>query len=180
MGKRIDKDADITVQSLIRNGGFYYVSKNGDTELVLEEHGDDDFINFGTLKQMKTKNKSILENFKILIIEAEDVTVEEVVSELKLKDSYDELKATLGADDYSFDIDDIEEYVLDSPSETFAKIVSNEKSKVRDLLINEAVYLFKEGRLKDTNKTDAIAKAIGITDGVMISAFWEDIRISVE
>lgn len=177
MAKRINKDEEITVKSLIRDGNFYY--QKGDFEIELEPY-DDDFIDFGSLKKMKAKNRKLLETFKILIVDCEDSNVEDVIKELKLEDSYDELKAITGSDNYEFDTDAIAEYVIESDAKDFVKIVKSDKSKVRDLLIREAVYQFKQGKLVDTNKTDAIAESIGIDNKVMISAFWDDIRQSIE
>lgn len=177
--KRIEKDTEIIIMSTVRNGSFHYSNKTGTVVIDLQDHGDDDFIDFASLKQMSSRSKSILEDFELLItgVEDDDITIEDVVRELRLDDGYKELASITNAEGMEIKADNIEEFLKECNESDLTRITTSKKSKISKFLIREAVYLHKEGILNDYNKMNIIAEAAGIKQDD-ISAFWSDIAAS--
>ncbi|MGX6979038.1 hypothetical protein ACWN8V_07245 [Vagococcus elongatus] len=177
--KRIDKDTEITVMSTVRNGSFHYSNKTGTVVIDLQENGDDDFIDFASLKQMSSRSKSILGDFELLItgVEDDDLTIEDVVRELRLDDGYKELASITGSKDMLIEQENVEKFLVECESEDLEKIMNSKKSKIGKFLIREAVYLHKEGILNDFNKMNIVAEAAGIKSDD-VSSFWADVASS--
>lgn len=177
--KKIDKNLEVTVTSLVRNGTFHYSNKTETVIIDLEEFGDDDFIDFASLKQMMARSKSILEDFNLLItgVEDDEITIEDVVSDLKLSDGYKELASFAGSKINSLEFDQVSEKLLNCKPEDLEKILTSKKSKIKNLLIKEAVHLQRIGELNDFNKMNAIGAAAGYV-GEEVSSFWSDLAAS--
>lgn len=175
--KRIDKDFEISIINNQR-GGFYYASPNGDFIIDMEDYGDEDYVTFGDLKSLMSRNRKLLTDLHIVIndVIGDDYTLEEVISSLKLDDSYNELlslsEEKLSEADY-IDIEKIEEFVVEAGSEQIAKILGNKKSKLRYTLAETCVELYRQEELTDYNKMKVVAEKLGHKD---IQAFWSDIE----
>lgn len=177
--EKIDKDVEVVVASTVRNGSFFYENRNGTVTLDLAEFGDDDYIDLASLKQLKSKSKSLLEDFTLLIVsvESETHTVEDVIKELRLTDSYEELASLIGSKGLEIDMDLVAKFINECEDDYLKKIVTNKKSKVKNLLIEEAVHLHKANEFNDHNKMNIIAGAIG-KHGEEATAFWSDVKAS--
>lgn len=177
--KRIDKDFEVSIISNTR-GGFFYSSPNGEFIIDMEDYGDEDYVTFGDLKSLMSRNRKVLTDLSIVIndIIGDEYTLEEVITSLKLQDSYNEL---LSLDDKKLseaefiDIEVIEDFVDKSDSEQLAKILGNKKSKLRYAIAETCVELYRQEDLTDYNKMKIVSEKLGHKD---IQSFWADIEAS--
>lgn len=175
--KRIDKDFEV---SIINNlyGSFYYSSPNGDFIIDMEEHGDEDYVTFGDLKSLMSRNRKILTNLNLIIndVVGDEYTLKDVIDSLKLDDSYNELLSLsdekLSETDY-IDIDLISDFIKESNPERISKILENPKSKLRYAIAESAVELYKNREISDYNVMKNVAEKLGHED---VQRFWNDIE----
>lgn len=177
--KRIDKDFEVSIVNNL-HGGFFYSSPNGDFIIDMENHGDEDYVSFGDLKSMMSRNRKFLIDLYIVIndVVGDEYTLEEVVTSLKLKDSYDELLSLsdekLSEVDY-IDIENVADFVREVETEKIAKILGNKKSKLRLTIADAVTAMHREGELSDYNIMKVVAEKLGHED---VQSFWSDIEAS--
>lgn len=181
MARQIDKDTEIVITNNL-HGGFFYQTPNGSLVIDMEDFGSDDYITFGELKTMMARSRKILQNLHVVItsVISDDVTIEDVVTALKLKDSYDELLSLADeklADVDYIDIETIPNFVSEADADRLAKILNNKKSKLRFCIAESAVELFKKDELNDYNKMNILAEKLGHE---RMDTFWRDIRDSAK
>lgn len=177
--KRIDKDFEVSIVNNSR-GRFFYSSPNGDFIIDMEEQGDEDYVSFGDLKSLMSRSRKFLIDLDIVIndVIGDEYTLEEVITSLKLKDSYDELLSLNGeklSEVDNIDITIIEEFVKETKPEKIDKILKNKKSKVRYALAEAIVAMYRDGELSDYNVMKDTAENLGHDD---IQAFWTDVEAS--
>lgn len=167
--KRIEQDVEIIIANNVR-GSFFYKSRNEDLILDMDEYGDEEYVTFGDLKKMMAQNRSILEKLKLVVVavDHDDITVEEVVEALRLKDTYSELNSIT---EDGFELDGIESFIETSSQEELEKILNSNKTKLRSTIIETSVVMYREGKLKDYNKMKLIAEKIGRKD---FQSYWLD------
>lgn len=177
--KRIDKDFEVSIVNNL-HGGFYYSSPNGDFIIDMENHGDEDYVRFGDLKSLMSKNRKFLINLNIVIndVVGDEFTLEDVIKSLKLQDSYNELMS-LGDKKLSevelIDIEIVQDFVKSAGADKIAKVLGNKKSKLRYSIAETCAYLYKEGDLTDYSVMKSVAEELGHTD---VQSFWTDIEQS--
>lgn len=177
--KRIDKDYEISIINNL-HGGFYYASPIGDFIIDMDNYGDEDYVTFGNLKSLMSRNRKFLVDLNIVIngVIGDDFTLEDVISSLKLQDSYNEL---LSLDDLKLsevehiDIEMIKEFVETASPERIAKILENKKSKLRYAIAETCTSLYRDGELSDYNIMKNVAEKLGHED---VQGFWADIEAS--
>lgn len=177
---KIPKNTEIVIRSNMRNEGYLYVSRNMDTVIDLAEAGDEEFIEYAELRQLYSRNRSVLEDLMITIadVESDEITSSDVVHGLRLTKNYDEFSEMTGLDPYDFSLDDLAEVADEMEIEKYQKAIEV-GSATRNLLIEESVYQHRQGDFRDFNKMGAVAKAINLEENES-AIFWEDIRISAE
>lgn len=157
---RIDKDTEITVVNCT-HGSFTYAYK--DTIIELETFGDEETITFGELKTMaSSKHKNVLRNFMLLIteVDSEEVTLKEVIKQLKLERFYEPILKIGDYEDFSSDM--FNDFVLDSGTKELENMLKNDN--IDAILIECAVNLYKEKELTDYDKLRVIGNALGVSD----------------
>lgn len=175
--KRIDKDFEISITNNLY-GGFYYSSPNGDFIIDMENHGDEDYVTFGDLKSLMSRNRKFLIDLNLVIndVVGDEYTLEEVIKSLKIEDSYNELlsldEQKLSEVEY-IDIDMIKDFVKEAEPERIAKILENKKSKLRYCIAETCTELYKNGELTDYNIMKHVAEKLGHDD---VQSFWADIE----
>lgn len=175
--KRIDKDFEV---SIINNlyGSFYYSSPNGSLIIDMEERGDEDYVTFGDLKSLMSRNRKILTNLNLVIndVVGDEYTLKDVIDSLKLEDSYNELLSLadkkLSEVEY-IDIELIPEFIKEAKPERIAKILENKKSKLRYSIAEATVELYKQKKLSDYNVMKDLAEKLGHKN---VQSFWNDIE----
>lgn len=177
--KKIDKETEITIVNG-RHGGFFYKSQTGDLIIDMTDFGDEDSVTYGQLKQMLSRNRNLLKEMTLIIssVEDEKITLEDVITSLKLTDSYNELMSLLDEklDEVDYiDITKIDEFIQESSAEKIGSILGSKKSKVRYIVAESATELYKENNLTDYNKMKVVAEDLGHSN---IQSFWEDIERS--
>lgn len=167
--KRIDQDLEILIANNVR-GSFFYKSRNEDLILDMDEFGDEEYVTFGDLKKMMAQNRAILEKLKLVVVGVidDEITVEDVVEALRLKDTYNELKSVLKGD---FTENGIEDFIEDCTLEDLGKILNSKKTKLSSSIIETSIVMYRNGKLTDYNKMKLIAERIGRKD---FSTYWLD------
>lgn len=92
----IDLDTEIVIQNN-RRGIFVYNNGRG-SAFELTEFGEDGYVSMRTLKALSTgRDKEFLRNFSLLVIDVndEEVTLDDVLKELRLTKNYNEAKEIL-------------------------------------------------------------------------------------
>lgn len=171
---KIDKDVEIIVANNV-NGGFFYQSPNGSLIIDLDEKGAEEYVTFSELKSIMSRKRAILEDLTLLIVDvdSDDVTVDDVVDALRLKDVYAELQSI--ADEEMIDTNTIYSFVTSGDVERIEKITSSPKSKIRNRIYETAVEAYRNRDLTDLNILNAISKNIGTFD---THNYWRDSDIT--
>lgn len=176
--KSIDKNVEVVVANNTY-GTFVWESKNGETSIVLEEHGDDEFLTYGELRKLK----KYLENMELVITEVNEdgVSIMDVARGLRIDDVYEQYFDLIEEtdpdevdDEADIDIDEFEDFILDSDDDEFKHILD---SKLRDVIIRGSVQLYKEQKLASHSKTKMIRETRPKADR---DSFWSDIEASLE
>ena len=91
--KKMDLDIEVLVQNN-RRGILNYNDGRG-ALIELQEYGDEEYVSMRTLKSLSTgRNKNLLRTLSLIIIDVidEEVTLEDVLAELRLTKYYDKAK----------------------------------------------------------------------------------------
>lgn len=169
---RIDKDTEITVVNNT-HGAFVYFFK--DISLELDEYGDEDTLTFGELKTISSgRHKKVLQNLLLLITDVNDdeLTVDDVVKQLKLDRYYAPVKEAINEED-DISSDSFKTFVEKSTAEELKKALSIDNLK--PALIEVSVELYKDKNFNDFDKRKAIGDSIGLED---FNEFFSDIKVS--
>lgn len=158
--KRIDSNIEIVVQNNLHS--MFVYPKLG---IEFSQNGDDDIVTYGELKSLNSGNgKRILRNFSLLVTEVldDDVSYEDVIESLKLKDNYNEARKVLDLDeDENFDADDFYDFIVESETSELVDAAKNDKfSKV---ITEGAMVAHKEKEIPE-DKLRQVLIAIGFED----------------
>lgn len=176
--KSIDKNVEVVVANNTY-GTFVWESRNGETSIVLEEHGDDEFLTYGELRKLK----KYLENMELVITEVneDDISIMDVARGLRIDDVYEEyfdLIEETDADEVDseadIDINEFEDFILESDDDEFKQVLD---SKLRDVIISGSVELYKNQKLASHSKTRMIRDTRPKAER---DTFWSDIEASQE
>lgn len=178
---QINKDLEITVVNNVR-GSFVY--SNRGTRIELDSFGDEDFLTYGEIKTMVSgKNKSLLQNFSLLIteVDSDEYTLEEVLKQLKLLKYYEKIKSLTDDDELDVNQDIFKDFIKDS---TLSELTEKLKdTNLKYPLIDTAVELYKHKDFNDYDKRKAVADAIGVgsggDDSENFDEYFRDIPMSV-
>lgn len=176
--KSIDKNVEVVVANNTY-GTFVWESRNGETSIVLEEHGDDEFLTYGELRKLK----KYLENMELVITEVNEdgISIMDVARGLRIDDVYEEyfdLIEETDADEVDseadIDINEFEDFILESDDDEFKQVL---ESKLRDVIISGSVELYKNQKLASHSKTRMIRDTRPKAER---DTFWSDIEASQE
>ena len=178
--KAIDRNTEVIIQNNT-HGKFYWESLNHSTVIMLNGQNDEDFIRFGELRMMLSQLRPYLENMRIIIssVEDDDVSVLDVANALHIGKTYSDFFdkiADLDPNEIEMTQDiqsaDVESFIMDSDIEDFKKAM---QTNLKNILIEGAVFLHKQGELSDYDKMQLVARSISTTDQ---DSFWQDIDAS--
>lgn len=176
--KSIDKNVEVVVANNTY-GTFVWESRNGETSIVLEEHGDDEFLTYGELRKLK----KYLENMELVITEVNEdgVSIMDVARGLRIDDVYEEYFDLIEETDANevdseadIDINEFEDFILESDDDEFKQVL---ESKLRDVIISGSVELYKNQKLASHSKTRMIRDTRPKAER---DTFWSDIEASQE
>lgn len=177
--KVIDKNTELVIKNNT-HGMFYWESPNKSTVILLENHGDEEFLTYGELKTMFSQMRPYLTSMGIIIaevVDSEDLTVLDIAEGLRIGQTYRDFfenVADLNVDedidsDTVIDPEDFEAFIEDCETDEFTKAI---QTSMRKALIEAAVSMYKQHRLSDYNKMTAIQKT---RTGENAENFWNDI-----
>ena len=175
--RKIDKDTEIEIKNNTR-GSFFFSTRSGELVIDLNEYGDSDRISFGELTKISGRIRKILSHLDIVITEVisdDNTTIEEVVTALKIQDSYNELLSlgdTKLSDVDFIDIGIVEEFIQNGDSDKMRKILESKKTNLRYVIAETATELYKRNELSDYNKMKIIAEVLGYKN---TDYFWGEI-----
>lgn len=176
--KSIDKNVEVVVANNTY-GTFVWESRNGETSIVLEEHGDDEFLTYGELRKLK----KYLENMELVITEVNEdgVSIMDIARGLRIDDVYEEYFDLIEETDANevdseadIDINEFEDFILESDDDEFKQVL---ESKLRDVIISGSVELYKNQKLASHSKTRMIRDTRPKAER---DTFWSDIEASQE
>lgn len=155
--KQIPADLEVTVANNT-DGMFEYQSPNKVLTLNLEKHGDEEFVNFEDLRQLKR----YLEDFSLVIVDvnSDEYSVIDIARSLRVNRSYEEyFKSILGLSDeemeeeYDIDLEELDDFILDSSLEEYKEQLS---SRIKKAIIERSVVLYRNDELNDYSKLQAL------------------------
>ena len=176
--KSIDKDTEIVIANNTY-GMFVWESRSGDMSIELNEHGDEEYVSYRELRQLK----KYLANMKLVItaVNDDDVSIMDVARGLRIDDVYleyfdliEELNEEEANKEDEIVIDDFEDFIVDSYVDEFEEAL---KSKMRPTVINTSVELYKTGQLVNRDKTKLIQKT---RPKDVREDFWSDIEATFD
>lgn len=176
--KSIDKDTEIVIANNTY-GMFVWESRNGEISIELNEHGDEEYVSYRELRQLK----KYLSNMKLIItsVNDDDVSIMDVARGLRIDDVYleyfdlvEELNEEEANEKDEIVIDDFEDFIIDSDVDEFEKAL---KSQMRPTIINTSVELYKTGQLVNRDKTKLIQKT---RPKDVREDFWSDIEATFD
>lgn len=178
--KLIDRDTEVVIANNTY-GMFVWESRNGDTSIVLDEHGDEEFITYGELRKLK----KYLTNMDIVITavnsEEGDVSIMDIARGLRIRKTYEDyfkiienLDEDEAEDVENIDADAIEDFILDSDVDDYKEAFD---SSLKETIIETSVELYKRHELGDHGKIRLIQKSRPEDER---GDFWSDIDASSE
>ena len=178
--KLIDRDTEVVIANNTY-GMFVWESRNGDTSIVLEEHGDEEFITYGDLRKLKKH----LANMNIIITavnsDDDDITIMDVARGLRIRKVYEDyfkfienMDEDEADQETNVDVDSIEDFILASHVDEYEEAFN---SSLKEAIIEASVELYKRHELGEHGKIRLIQKSRPKDDR---GDFWSDIDASNE
>lgn len=155
--KQIPADLEVTVANNT-DGMFEYQSPNKVLTLNMEKYGDEEFVNFEDLRQLKR----YLEDFSLVIVDvnSDEYSVIDIARSLRVNRSYEEyFKSILGLSDeemeeeYDIDLEELGDFILDGTLEEYKEQL---EGRIKKTIIERSVALYREGELNDYSKLQAL------------------------
>lgn len=176
--KSIDKDTEVVIANNTY-GMFVWESKNGETSFSLNEHGEEEYVSYRELRQLK----KYLQNMKLIIVAVNDdsVSIMDVARGLRIDDVYTKyfnlvegLDEKEAEDEEDIIIDNFEDFILDSDIDEFKDALDSE---MRPTVISTTVELYKMNKLANRDKTRLIQKT---RPKDVQEYFWSDVEATFD
>lgn len=170
--KKMDLDIEVLVQNN-RRGILNYNDGRG-ALIELQEYGDEEYVSMRTLKSLSTgRNKNLLRTLSLIIIDVidEEVTLEDVLAELRLTKYYDKAKKDMDTED-DLNVDVMDEFLEDASLDDIKRVmkIKNLRTCVSERIIEK----YKEGDISP-GIVEFVLTDRGVVDPY---SFMDDIRIS--
>lgn len=162
----IDKNVEVIVKNN-SNKRIIFDSPRMQTPIDLLEKGDEEYISVADLRTMINASRKMFDRFSIIITDIlhDEYTIEDLLKFVGLEKSYGEyFELRPNNKDKSVNVDDIENFILKSNTQRFESTVESVSMELRKKIIEESIILFKEEKLVDYNKMNAIKKSVGNED----------------
>lgn len=170
--KKMDLDIEVLVQNN-RRGILNYNDGRG-ALIELQEYGDEEYVSMRTLKSLSTgRNKNLLRTLSLIIIDVidEEVTLEDVLAELRLTKYYDKAKKDMDTED-DLNVDVMDEFLEDASLDDIKRIMKNKN--LRTCVSERIIEKYKEGDISP-GIVEFVLTDRGVVDPY---SFMDDIRIS--
>lgn len=168
----MDLDIEVLVQNN-RRGILNYNDGRG-ALIELEEYGDEEYVSMRTLKSLSTgRNKTLLRTLSLIIIDVigEEVTLEDVLEELRLTKYYDKAKEDMAIEeDLSADV--IDKFLDDASLDDIKRVMKNKN--LRTCVSERIIEKYKEEDMAP-GAVEFVLTDRGVADPY---SFMDDIRIS--
>ena len=170
--KKVDLDIEVLVQNN-RRGILNYNDGRG-ALIELQEYGDEEYVPMRALKSLSTgRNKTLLRSLSLIIVDVidEDVTLEDVLAELRLTKYYDKAKEDMGIED-DLSAEAMDEFLDDADLDDIKDVMKNKN--LRTCISERIIEKYKEGDMAP-GAVEFVLTDRGVTDPY---SFMDDIRIS--
>ena len=168
----MDLDIEVLVQNN-RRGILNYNDGRG-ALIELQEYGDEEYVSMRTLKSLSTgRNKNLLRTLSLIIIDVidEEVTLEDVLAELRLTKYYDKAKKDMDTED-DLNVDVMDEFLEDASLDDIKRVMKNKN--LRTCISERIIEKYKEGDISP-GIVEFVLTDRGVVDPY---SFMDDIRIS--
>ncbi|MFJ8247297.1 hypothetical protein [Peribacillus asahii] len=153
----VDRNVEVVVVSNVI-GNFYYANPRMTNIIDLHHIGDEEYVTVGDLRTILNSNRKILEGFQLLLTEVVDgaYELEDVLIFLGLDRKYEEFFALNKNGGRVAKVTDIKDFLMQTPTKTFEKMMETMDPKLRSRIIEASVTLFKLKEFGDYNKMRVI------------------------
>lgn len=168
----MDLDIEVLVQNN-RRGILNYNDGRG-ALIELEEYGDEEYVSMRTLKSLSTgRNKTLLRTLSLIIIDVidEEVTLEDVLEELRLTKYYDKAKEDMAIEE-DLNADVIDKFLDDASLDDIKRVMKNKN--LRTCVSERIIEKYKEEDMAP-GAVEFVLTDRGVADPY---SFMDDIRIS--
>lgn len=168
----MDLDIEVLVQNN-RRGILNYNDGRG-ALIELEEYGDEEYVSMRTLKSLSTgRNKTLLRTLSLIIIDviSEEVTLEDVLEELRLTKYYDKAKEDMAIEE-DLNADVIDKFLDDASLDDIKRVMKNKN--LRTCVSERIIEKYKEEDMAP-GAVEFVLTDRGVADPY---SFMDDIRIS--
>lgn len=170
--KKMDLDIEVLVQNN-RRGILNYNDGRG-ALIELEEYGDEEYVSMRTLKSLSTgRNKTLLRTLSLIIIDVigEEVTLEDVLEELRLTKYYDKAKEDMAIEE-DLNVEVIDKFLDDASLDDIKRVMKNKN--LRTCVSERIIEKYKEEDMAP-GAVEFVLTDRGVEDPY---SFMDDIRIS--
>ena len=170
--KKMDLDIEVLVQNN-RRGILNYNDGRG-ALIELEEYGDEEYVSMRTLKSLSTgRNKTLLRTLSLIIIDviSEEVTLEDVLEELRLTKYYDKAKEDMAIEE-DLNAEVIDKFLDDASLDDIKRVMKNKN--LRTCVSERIIEKYKEEDMAP-GAVEFVLTDRGVADPY---SFMDDIRIS--
>lgn len=170
--KKVDLDIEVLVQNN-RRGILNYNDGRG-ALIELQEYGDEEYVPMRALKSLSTgRNKTLLRSLSLIIVDVidEDITLEDVLAELRLTKYYDKAKEDMNIED-NLSAEEMDEFLENADLDDIKRVMKNEN--LRTCISERIIERYKEGDMAP-GAVEFVLTDRGVTDPY---SFMDDIRIS--
>lgn len=168
----MDLDIEVLVQNN-RRGILNYNDGRG-ALIELEEYGDEEYVSMRTLKSLSTgRNKTLLRTLSLIIIDVidEEVTLEDVLEELRLTKYYDKAKEDMAIEE-DLNAEVIDKFLDDASLDDVKRVMKNKN--LRTCVSERIIEKYKEEDMAP-GAVEFVLTDRGVADPY---SFMDDIRIS--
>ena len=168
----MDLDIEVLVQNN-RRGILNYNDGRG-ALIELQEYGDEEYVSMRTLKSLSTgRNKNLLRTLSLIIVDVidEEVTLEDVLAELRLTKYYDKAKKDMDTEE-DLNVDVMDEFLEGASLDDIKRIMKNKN--LRTCVSERIIEKYKEGDISP-GIVEFVLTDRGVVDPY---SFMDDIRIS--
>lgn len=168
----MDLDIEVLVQNN-RRGILNYNDGRG-ALIELQEYGDEEYVSMRTLKSLSTgRNKTLLRTLSLIIIDVigEEVTLEDVLEELRLTKYYDKAKEDMAIEE-DLNADVIDKFLDDASLDDIKRVMKNKN--LRTCVSERIIEKYKEEDMAP-GAVEFVLTDRGVADPY---SFMDDIRIS--
>ncbi|MGL5348274.1 MAG: hypothetical protein ACRDA3_13065 [Peptostreptococcaceae bacterium] len=166
----LNRDTEVLVMNNTQ-GTFYYYCPKTHMSIRLEGFGDTEIVTMEVLEGMKSRGKSIFQNYYLIILDVypdidveDEIEVGDVLTYLGVGDLYTSINNELEKYGETYSDEFFDSLLIDMELNDFRKIVSKMSYGLVRQLATRGHVLFEEGKFDSRNKMSALEEKTGIKD----------------